>query len=92
MSIEPSNPADDHHVAKLFGAMLMVVGVLIMTLCGICSAGVLVMAIFAATQSLGSGLGLLGTDLVVGGLPFGVGLVIFIVGKGLRREPPPRSS
>jgi len=77
-------------VAKLFGALLMAVGGLIVGLCGLCTAGFLVMT---GSSDPGSAGGLLIIAAVVAGIPIAVGVLIFIGGRNLWRGPqPPRSS
>ncbi|WP_297511105.1 hypothetical protein [uncultured Caulobacter sp.] len=70
-------------VAKLFGAFLMAVGVLIAGLCGLCSATVLVM--MAGPQ----GKGLISALLLVavfGGVPIATGVALFRVGRAMWRD------
>jgi hypothetical protein len=69
-------------VARLFGALLMTVGALMMGLCGLCSLA----AVVFMGESISSEFG--GTLLLVlyfGGVPIGVGFVLFWVGRTLRR-------
>jgi hypothetical protein len=80
----------ERSVAKLFGALLMAVGGLIVGLCGLCTAGFLVMT---ANSDPGAAGGLLVIAAVVAGIPVAVGVLIFIGGRNLWRGPhPPRSS
>jgi Kef-type K+ transport system membrane component KefB len=69
-------------VARLFGALLMGVGVLMMTLCGMCS---LVFVISTAGGGGGEMGGMLLLVLVIGGVPIAVGFGIFWLGRWLRR-------
>jgi|APAra7269096979_1048534.scaffolds.fasta_scaffold00622_21 hypothetical protein len=69
-------------VVRLFGALLMAVGVLIMTLCGLCSLAVLFSLAGGGGGEFG---GMLSLVLVFGGVPIGVGFVLFWVGRTLRR-------
>jgi hypothetical protein len=79
----------DRIVARLFGAMLMIVGVLIVALAGLCSAA------FLVTMGMNSG-GLffsnIGVVLLFGGVPIAMGVGLFIGGRALvdgpRRKPP----
>lgn len=80
----------DRTVAKLFGAMLMAVGVLIAGLAGLCSAAMIVMMI---GQPSGAASAL---PLVVGfgGVPIVIGVGIFMGGRTLWRGPrtaPPKT-
>ena len=69
-------------VARLFGALLMAVGVLMMTLCGLCS---LVFVISTAGSGGGEAGGMLLLVLVIGGVPIAIGFGIFWLGRWLRR-------
>ena len=76
-------------VAKLFGALLMAVGGLITTLCGLCSAAILVAAIANATkqpnlfaQNIGGSLVMV---LLFGGVPIAFGVGVFLWGLALYR-------
>jgi hypothetical protein len=70
-------------VARLFGALLMAVGVLMMTLCGLCS---LVFVISTAGGGSGSEAGgMLLLVLVIGGVPIAIGFGIFWLGRWLWR-------
>lgn len=68
-------------VARLFGALLMAVGVLMMALCGLCSLAVL-FSVAEGGQSAQGGMLLL--VLIFGGVPIGVGFLIFWLGRRLR--------
>ena len=68
-------------VARLFGALLMAVGVLIMTLCGFCS---LAFLFSIAGSGQGAQGGMLLLVLIFGGVPIGVGFLIFWLGRWLR--------
>jgi len=70
-------------VAKLFGAMLMAVGVLIAGLAGLCSAAMIVMMINQPSGAA-SALPLVAT---FGGVPIVIGVGIFIGGRALWRGP-----
>ncbi|PIB93711.1 hypothetical protein [Caulobacter sp. FWC2] len=76
-------------VAKLFGALLMAVGGLIVGLCGLCTAGFVVMTGKSDPSSAG---GLLVIAAVVAGIPIVVGVLIFIGGRNLWRGPQPSQS
>ena len=88
--------AEPSPVRRFFGAALMAVGVLIMLLSGLCSAGTIVVMV---TSLLGSPpqnsqlLQYIGGSLVMvlnwGGIPFAVGFGLFFAGKQLRKEGSP---
>ncbi len=76
-------------VARFFGGALIVVGVLMMALCGGC--GVLFFLGFlwsGLTSSNHEDVSMVVIPILLGGLPAGIGLGLFIVGRALRREPP----
>ena len=73
-------------VARLFGALLMAVGVLMMALCGLCS---LVFVISTAGGGGGETGGMLLLVLVIGGVPIAIGFGIFWLGRWLRRPKVP---
>jgi hypothetical protein len=86
----PPNPEADRTVARLFGAMLMVVGVLIMALSGLCSLGVLGMMLMEMFRSpLGSvgAVTMVPMIAIFGGVPMAAGFGVFTLGRGLRRGP-----
>jgi hypothetical protein len=72
-------------VQRFFGGALMAVGFLIMALCGICSTCGVIMGLTDPTFRGGDTLALV---LVVGGVPFALGLGLFVAGKAVRRTPP----
>jgi hypothetical protein len=69
-------------VARLFGALLMAVGALMMALCGLCS---LVFVLSTAGSGGGETGGMLLLVLVIGGVPIAIGFGIFWLGRWLRR-------
>jgi len=73
-------------VAKLFGALLMAVGGLIAGLCGLCSAGVVIITISDGSNGIGSSMML---ALIFGGPPIVVGIGLFLWGRSLWRGPKP---
>lgn len=80
----------DRTVAKLFGAMLMAVGVLVAGLAGLCSAAMIVMMIVQPSGAASA----LPLVLGFGGGPIAVGVGIFIGGRALWRGPrtaPPKT-
>lgn len=73
-------------VARLFGALLMTVGVLMMALCGLCSLAFIVSVVGGGGSDVG---GMLLLVLLVGGVPIAVGFGIFWLGRWLRRPKGP---
>jgi hypothetical protein len=86
MTIDPPPPRFQPSAAqRLFGAVLMAIGGMIALLCGLCSFGVL----GAAFMSPSPGEGLLFSLVLVGifgGIPFAVGLGVFLIGRGVYRD------
>jgi len=74
-------------VQRFFGGALMAVGVLIMALCGLCSACGVVLGL---TDDTFKGPDTLGLVLLFGGVPFAIGLGVFFAGKALRGKPTER--
>lgn len=70
-------------VAKLFGALLMAVGVMIMGLCGLCSAAVVVSMTWPNGRGLGAALII---TAIFAGLPIAAGFGIFRFGRALWRD------
>jgi hypothetical protein len=68
---------------RLFGGILLAIGILIMTGSGLCS--LVVIATFAS-EGGGEGLGMLMLPVIVGGLPFAIGFGLFYAGKVLLRR------
>ena len=68
---------------RLFGGILLAVGILIMTGSGLCSIAVIVMFV---SEGGSEGPGMLMLPLIVGGLPFAIGFGLFYVGKVLLRR------
>ena len=84
------NPyAEPGPVVKLFGAMLMAVGGLIAVLSGLCSLAflgpVIVNVIQQPNLNAQSAMVALPWVLIVGGIPIGVGVGIFVIGRHLFR-------
>ncbi|MGR4863911.1 hypothetical protein [Caulobacter sp. LARHSG274] len=75
-------------IVRLFGAFLMAVGGLMAALCGLCSLTFIMGAVVS-----GGGLEAMASTLVMalvlGGLPMGLGLLIFYAGRRLRAKKPP---
>ena len=74
-------------VQRFFGAALMAVGFLIMALCGLCSACGVVIGL---TDDTFKGGDMIAMVLIVGGVPFLIGLGVFFAGKALRGKAPER--
>jgi hypothetical protein len=68
---------------KIFGSILMAVGILIAGASGLCSLAVLGSGLSGGPGGLGE---LLGIVLLVGGIPFGIGLAVFFGGSALVRQ------
>jgi hypothetical protein len=92
VSGEPKSPEGPSAVAGLFSVMLMVVGVLFMSLGGLCSLGVVGLTILDIAGGHGGWSALKDSleVLVYGGLlPLGIGFGLFVFGRRLGRKPPP---
>jgi hypothetical protein len=85
---QPSSKPGGNPVAKLFGAMLMAIGGLIATLCGLCSLGFIGLGVVnAVSQPSGGGSAtLIVMALFLGAIPVGIGVVLFIAGRDLYRN------
>jgi hypothetical protein len=92
VSPEPPTPESPSAVARLFGVMLMVVGILFMSLGGLCGAGTLVFTAIAMTDP-GGGLNALKeavSVLVYGAaVPIAIGYGVFALGRRLNPRPKP---
>lgn len=77
----------ENEVRRLFGAFLMAAGVLIMLLCGLCTAAGLLfgLALASETPGLANELTAVISIVLVGGLPFVFGLALFLWGRNLRK-------
>ncbi|KQV57419.1 MULTISPECIES: hypothetical protein [unclassified Caulobacter] len=69
-------------VTKMFGALLMVVGGLMIGLCGLCSAVFLISMAGSDPGGVG-GMGIVA--LIFGGIPIAAGVGLFIAGRKLWR-------
>jgi hypothetical protein len=78
--------ADPSPVARFFGGLLMAVGGLIAVTSGLCSLAILTMGAVSSGNDLGDSIPLV---LLVGGIPFGIGLALFFIGRRLYRGSPP---
>ncbi|HET6971377.1 MAG TPA: hypothetical protein VFH92_09650 [Phenylobacterium sp.] len=74
-------------VRRFFGGLLMVVGGLMMGLCGLCTAVFLVASVFdgGGGRELGGGGELAIMALVIGGIPTAIGVGLFVAGRSLLR-------
>lgn len=72
-------------VAKLFGALLMAVGGVMAALCGLCSAGVVIMS---GANGVGGAAPAMMLALIFGGPPIVIGVGVFLWGRSLWRGPP----
>jgi hypothetical protein len=74
-------------VRRFFGVVLITVGILMIALAGLCSAGclALMLAFMGKAPSLGEFMSGLGIVAVFGAPPIIVGYVLYRVGRGLRR-------
>jgi len=79
-----AEPARDP-VVTFFGVALLGIGVLMATLSGICTGIALVYGMGGSA----AGLSITGIALVVGGVPFAIGLVLAWVGRVMLRPPSP---
>jgi hypothetical protein len=75
-------------VAQFFGGALVVVGVLMMALCGGCGALFFLGFLWSGlTSSNHEDVSMVVLPIFLGGIPAGLGLGLFIVGRALRRGP-----
>lgn len=70
---------------QFFGGLLLAIGILIMTGSGLCTIVVIGMGLTSA--NIGETLTMLALPLIVGGVPFLVGLGMFFGGRALLRDP-----
>ena len=69
---------------QFFGGLLMAIGILIMTGSGLCT--IVVIGMGLSSMSPGEALSALPLPLIVGGVPFIIGLGMFFGGRRLLRE------
>jgi hypothetical protein len=75
--------------ARFFGGALVVVGLLMMVLCGGCGALFFLGFLWSGlTSSNHEDVSMVVIPIIVGGIPAGIGLGLFIVGRALRRPQP----
>ncbi|MDB5675969.1 MAG: hypothetical protein JWM65_2951 [Sphingomonas bacterium] len=70
---------------QFFGGLLLAIGILIMTGSGLCT--IVVVGMGLTSSSINEALTMLALPLVVGGVPFLIGLGMFFVGRALSRKP-----
>jgi len=70
---------------QFFGGLLLAIGILIMTGSGLCT--IVVIGMGLTSTSPGEALTMLALPLIVGGVPFVIGLGMFFVGRALSRDP-----
>lgn len=84
----PIEPNEGSVGLVVLGSILMVISVLVMAFCGVCSGCVLI-----ASMQGGSGIGNLVESLPVvipiGGVPFAIALGLFFVGRAVYRNGKP---
>jgi len=74
--------------ARFFGGALVAIGVLMMLLCGGCGAVFFLAFLWSGlTSSNHEDVSMVVLPIFLGGLPAGIGLGLFIVGRALRRGP-----
>jgi len=93
MTLQPTNPPpvepanDGSPAGRFVGCLVTVLGGLMMTLCGLCTAFFLTMGL----TTHGTDYGITMLSLVIGGIPTLVGIAIFVAGililRASRRPP-----
>jgi len=73
---------------QFFGGLLLAIGILIMTGSGLCTLWIIGAGV--SSMTLGEALSALPIPLIVGGIPFAIGLGMFFWGRALLRDPEPR--
>jgi hypothetical protein len=69
---------------QFFGALLLAIGILIMTGSGLCT--IVIIGMGLTSMRIGEALSELALPLIVGGVPFLIGLGLFFGGRALLRE------
>jgi hypothetical protein len=86
-------PPQGNPVAQFFGVMLIIVGILIAALCGLCTLAVIGTSLSLPSDQQGyGGGGMIGVALIIGGIPTVVGgLMIWggiaVLRSGRKRPP-----
>lgn len=70
---------------SVFGGILLAIGLLVMGLSGLCS-GVFIVMMFSEGSFDSETLSMLLMPLIIGGVPFVIGLGLFVLGRVLLRE------
>ncbi|HSI17324.1 MAG TPA: hypothetical protein VK980_06115 [Sphingomonas sp.] len=70
---------------QFFGGLLLAIGILIMTGSGLCT--IVIIGMGLSSMSIGEALSALPLPLIVGGVPFLIGLGMFFAGRALARDP-----
>jgi len=85
---EPRIKPAGNPVAKMFGAMLMAIGGLIATLCGLCSLGFIGWGIVSSVGQPNGEQALiyLVPILIIDAIPIGIGVLLFLGGRSLYRN------
>ena len=84
-----NQPREDS-AQRLFGAALIAVGFMMMLLCGGCGALFFIgFLISGLTSSNHEDVGMVIMPIILGGVPAGLGLLLFWAGRSLRPKPPP---
>jgi hypothetical protein len=70
---------------QFFGGLLLAIGILIMTGSGLCT--IVVIGMGLSSMQIGEALSALWLPLIIGGVPFVIGLGLFFGGRALLRKP-----
>ncbi|MEO5866604.1 MAG: hypothetical protein ABIS14_14855 [Sphingomonas sp.] len=73
---------------QFFGGLLLAIGILIMTGSGVCTVAVIYMGLVGGASAAPAARSLL-LPLTVGGIPFAVGIGLFVTGRSLLKKVPP---
>jgi hypothetical protein len=70
---------------QFFGGLLLAIGILMMTGSGLCTLWII--GVGLSSMRIGEALAALPIPLIVGGIPFAIGLGMFFGGRALLRDP-----